>query len=160
MGEKTFQWLMHFKQNKLSPVKLHIPLSGHLIQDAAREHELSRLGRNLPQAASTGKNETNATITEHFEKIRDIMESVSSKHSEKTENSKVKDVLFLSQLQAADSEDGIVAGEVTETAETILKTKDLEGRNRTNKRPSHRKLDVEGEHSKWCINDVDVPTRC
>ena len=127
-GGAILQWLMHFRQNKLSPVKLHIPLSGHLIQDAARERELSRLGRNLPQAVSTGTNESNATITEHFEKLRDIMELVSSKHSEKTENSKVKDVLFLSQLQAAASEDGIVAGEVTETAETILKTKDLEGR--------------------------------
>ena len=40
----------------------------------------------------------------------------------------MKDVLFLSQLQAVASEDGIAPGEVTESAETILKTKDLEGR--------------------------------
>ena len=85
-GGAILQWLMHFKGNKLSPFKLHIPLSGRLIQDAAMDRELSRLDRNLPQAASVSKIETNATITEHVETLWDIMESVSSKHSEKSEN--------------------------------------------------------------------------
>ena len=109
-------------------VKLQIPLSGTLIQEACRNAEICRLGVALPQSQLQSANEQGALMSEHFERLRDVMETVSNRVVDKAEGSKVKDILFLKKLEAAASTDGINRGEVTIHAETILKTKDLEGK--------------------------------
>ena len=131
-GGTVLQWLCAFGSEEMPSVKLQIPLSGTLIQEACKNAEICRLGRALPQAQAhhqgQNANEQGAIMAEHFEKLRDVMETVSNRVVDKAEGSKVKDILFMKQLEAAASTDGINRGEITIHAETILKTKDLEGK--------------------------------
>ena len=127
-GGPVLQWLCAFGSEEMPSAKLQIPLSGTLIQEACKNAEICRLGMAFLQAQVQNANEQGAIMSEHFEKLRDVMETVSNRVVDKAEGSKVKNILFLKKLEAASSTDGINRGEVTIHAETILKTKDLEGK--------------------------------
>jgi hypothetical protein len=126
-GGDVLQWLMAFKHPILPSVKLHTPLSGNLVQDAAANAEMCRLGplTVAPTPSNTG-NDERAALSEHFEQLKDVLQGATDQLIDKTVGSKVQDKLFLSMLQAAASTDGENPGNVSITALDILKTKNLD----------------------------------
>ena len=100
-----------------------VPMSGTLIQQAAKDAEYCRLGREAPQAAIHASSNDRGSIAESFESLRDILDGATEKFVEKNSGSKVNDKLFLAQLRMAASTDKKTQSDPSETGMLIWKLK-------------------------------------
>ena len=127
-GGDVLQWLLASMSTKMKAVKVRMPMSGTLIQKAAANAELCRLGREAPQAAIHVSTNERASIAESFENLKDILHGATDKLVEKQSGCKVHDNLFLAQLRMAASKDKETLGDLSDTGMLIRKTKDLESK--------------------------------
>ena len=127
-GGDVLQWLLASLDDDMEAVKAQIPMSGTLIQEAAFNAELLRLGKESPKAAIDENTGDRASINESFENLRDILNGATDTFVEKSSGCKVNDKLFLAQLRMAASTDKETQGDLSETGVLIWETKDLESK--------------------------------
>ena len=94
-GGDALTWLLASMGDGMKPMTVEMPMSGNLIQDAAANIELCRLGRESPQAAIHVSTNERASIAESFENLKDILHGATEKLVEKQSGCKVHDKLFL-----------------------------------------------------------------
>ena len=94
-GGEVLQWIVSLFDDKMVAVDATVPMSGTLIQCAARDAEYCRLGREAPQSAIHASSNDKASIAESFESLRGILDGATEKFVEKSSGSKVNDKLFL-----------------------------------------------------------------
>ena len=127
-GGEVLQWLLASLDEKMAAADATVPMSGTLIQQAARDAEYCRLGREAPQSAIHQSSNDRASLAESFESLRGILDGATEKFVEKSSGSKVNDKLFLAQLRMAASTDKRTQGNLSETGMLIWKTKDLDSK--------------------------------
>ena len=127
-GGDVLSWLLASMGDEMKPLRVEIPMSGNLIQNAAANVELCRLGREPPQAAIHASTNERASIAESFENLKDILHGATDKLVEKQSGCKVQDKLFLAQLRMPASRDKETMGDLSATGMLVWKTKDLESK--------------------------------
>ena len=65
-GGEVLQWLLSSQDEKMKAADARVPISGTLIQQAAKDAEYCRLGREAPQSAIHASPNDRASIAESF----------------------------------------------------------------------------------------------